>query len=148
MPADLDTWAYFDTSVLVKCYVMEQGTDDALHLTSRHAVLSSAIAPVEVTSALRQQVLAGSLTPRQRDRAFRRLQTDRAHWTLMELDRPVLERAESVAGVAPVRTLDALHLASALVFQAETALRPPFITGDARQRRAAEALGLDVVFIG
>ena len=47
-----------------------------------------------------------------------------------------------------MRTLDALHLASVLVFQAETDLRPPFITGDAQQRRAAEALGLDVVFVG
>ncbi len=44
-----------DTSVLVKCYVAEQGTPEALSLTSRHAVLSSALAPIEVTSALRRQ---------------------------------------------------------------------------------------------
>ena len=47
-----------------------------------------------------------------------------------------------------VKTLEALHLASALVFQAETNLRPPFVTGDTQQRRAAEALGLNVVFVG
>jgi predicted nucleic acid-binding protein len=148
MPADPPAWAYFDTSVLVKCYVAEQGTHEALSLTGRHAVLSSAIAPIEVTSALRRQEAAGGLTRRQCDRALQRFRADRAHWTLLELDRHVLARAESVVGVAPVRTLDALHLASALVFQTEADLQPPFITGDAQQRRAAEALGLNVVFVG
>ena len=148
MPADAAAWAYFDTSVLLKCYVTEQGTHDALSLTSRHEVLSSAIAPIEVMSALRRQVVAGGLTRRQHDRALMRFRTDRAHWTLMEVDREVLLRAESVASKAPVRTLDAVHVASALVFEAETDLHPSFITGDAQQRRAAEALGLHVVFVG
>ena len=138
----------FDTSVLVKCYVTEQGTRDALSLTSRHEVLSSAIAPIEVTSILRRQVAAGGLTRHQHDRALNRFRADRTHWTLMEVDRGVLQRAESVAGMATVRTLDALHVASALVFEAETDLHPSFITGDAGQRRAAEALGLRVVFVG
>jgi hypothetical protein len=65
-----------------------------------------------------------------------------------EVDGHVLLRAESVVGVALVRTPDALHLVSALVFQAETDLRLPFMTGDVQQQRAAEALGLDVVFVG
>lgn len=72
MPADPGAWAYFDTSVLVKCYVTEQGTRDALSLTSRHEVLSSAIAPIQVTSTLRRQVAAGGLTRRQHDRALDR----------------------------------------------------------------------------
>ena len=148
MPADPPAWAYFDTSVLVKCYVAEQGTQEALSLTGRHAVLSSAITPIEVTSALRRQEAAGGLTRRQSDRAFLRFRADREHWNLLELDRHVLVRAESVVGIALMRTLDALHLASVLVFQTETDLRPPFITGDAQQRRAAEALGLNVVFVG
>jgi uncharacterized protein len=148
MPGEPVAWAYFDTSVLVKCYVREHGTHEALSLTGRHAVLSSAIAPIEVTSAFRQQVVTGGLTRRQYDRALLRFRADRAHWTLLEVDPQVLARAESVVGMASVRTLDALHLASALVFEAETDLRPPFVTGDEQQRRAAEALGLNVVFVG
>ena len=42
-------------------------------------------------------------------------------------------RAEALAGATPVKTLDAVHLASALVFQPETSLL---------------MLGLDVVFVG
>jgi predicted nucleic acid-binding protein len=148
MPADRLAWAYFDTSVLVKCYVQEHGTPEALSLIGRHAVLSSALAPIEVTSALRRQEASGGLARRQREQALVRLRGDRARWNLLELDWHVLARAEALAGTAPVGTLDALHLASALVFQAETNLRPPFITGDTQQRRAAEGLGLDVVFVG
>ena len=148
MPADLATWAYFDTSVLVKCYVEEQGTAQAMSLVSRHAVLSSVLAPIELTGALRRQEASGVLTRRQRHRALLRFEADRAQWTLLEMDSHVLARAEALAGAAPVKTLDALHLASALVFQSETSLHPPFITGDAQQRRAADALGLDVVFVG
>lgn len=147
MPADRSAWAYFDTSVLVKCYVEERGTPEAVSLIGRHAVLSSALAPIELTSALRRQEASGGLTRRQRAHALARSRVDRVHWTLLEVDIHVLARAEALAGIEPVGTLDALHLASALVFQAETNLRPPFITGDAQQRRAAEALGLDVVFV-
>ena len=148
MPADLTTWAYFDTSALVKCYVEEQGTAEAMSLVRRHAVLSSILAPIELTGALRRQQAGGALTRRQRDQVLLRFQADRAQWTLLEMDVHVLARAEALVGAAPVKTLDALHLASALVFQSETSLHPPFITGDVQQRRAADALGLDVVFVG
>jgi predicted nucleic acid-binding protein len=147
MPADRTAWAYFDTSVLVKCYVEEPGTPEAMRLIRRHTVLSSALAPIELTGALRRQEASGALTRRQRDHVLQKFQADRAQWTLLEMDSHVLARAEALVGAAPVKTLDALHLASALVFQSETSLRPPFITGDAQQRRAADTLGLNVVFV-
>ena len=100
-----------------------------------------------MTGALRRQEASGALTRRQRDHVLLKFQADRAQWTLLEIDSHVLAKAEALAGAAPVKTLDALHLASALVFQTETSFRPPFITGDAQQRRAADALGLNVVFV-
>lgn len=126
----------------------EQATNEALGLAGRPCRAVVCDRSRRVTSALRRQAAAGGLTRRQHERALLRFRADRDQWTLIELDLPVLIRAESVAGRAPVRTLDALHLASALVFQTETDLHPPFITGDAQQRRAAEALGLDVAFVG
>jgi len=147
MPADRPAWAYFDTSVLVKCYVAEQGTPEAVTLIGRHGVLSSALAPIELRSALRRLEASGGLTRRQREQALARFQADRAHWTLLQPDSHVLARAEALVGTGPVRTLDALHLASALVFQAEMNLRSPFITGDTQQRHAAEVLWFEVVFV-
>ena len=44
--------AYFDTSVLVKRYVREDGSMYARALMRRHRVVSSAVAPLELLSAL------------------------------------------------------------------------------------------------
>jgi len=148
MPVDRSAWAYFDTSVLVKCYVAEHGTPEAVSLIGRHGVLSSTLAPIELASALRSLEVRGGLTRRQRERALARFRADRSHWTLLLPDSSVLARAEALVGTEPVKTLDALHLASALVLQAEMNVRSPFITADMQQRRAAEALGLEVVFVG
>jgi uncharacterized protein len=59
----------------------------------------------------------------------------------------VIERAEELILSAPVRTLDALHIASALVFQSASGHRLPFITADSRQRDAARLLPLEVVWV-
>ena len=46
-----------------------------------------------------------------------------------------------------VRTLDALHIASAVMFQAASGLTIPFITSHATQRNAAQATGLTVIWV-
>ena len=43
-------------------------------------------------------------------------------------------------------TLDARHIASAVMFQAASGLTTPFITSDATQRDAAQATGLTVIW--
>src|SRR5438445_513823 len=50
--------AYFDTSVLLKRYVREIGTDRAIGLMRKHPIITAAIAPLEMRSALRR-VAAG-----------------------------------------------------------------------------------------
>ncbi len=47
-----------------------------------------------------------------------------------------------------MRALDAIHVASAITFQSASEIRVLFITGDARQREAAEQMKLDVVWVG
>jgi predicted nucleic acid-binding protein len=54
-------WAYFDTSALVKRYVNEAGRREALSLLRRHDVVTSAILPVEIRSALRRRASEGAL---------------------------------------------------------------------------------------
>jgi predicted nucleic acid-binding protein len=60
------------------------------------------------------------------------------------LSRPVLDRAASPMATA-VKTLDALHLASALLLRERRAIVPVFATHDPQQARAARALGMDCV---
>ena len=140
-------WAYFDTSILVKRYVKEQGSAAARRLLQRYRFLSSAVIPVEVLSILSRRRTHGELTQRDFVVIRSRLRKDRSYWELAEVGEIVLNQAEELAQKTGVRTLDALHLASVLTFQAASGLAIPFITADVRQRKAAEALGVNLVWI-
>jgi predicted nucleic acid-binding protein len=140
-------WAYFDTSVLVKRYVKEEGSATARRLLQRYRFLSSAIAPVEALSALSRRRTAGELARRDFLAIRSRLHKDRSYWELVEVGAIVLSQAEELVQKTGLRTLDALHVASALSFQAASGLTIPFITADARQREAAETLALNLIWI-
>lgn len=143
--------AYFDTSVLVKRYARERGSTRTRTLLRTHRFLSSAITPVEAVSVFNRRRTAGDLRDADFDAITARFTKDRAYWELIEVSAPVLYRAEDVIGRAGVRTLDAIHLASALVFANATGVplgRIPFVTADAQQRDAAGHLGLEVRWVG
>lgn len=141
------TWAYFDTSVLVKRYVREPGSPRAAALLRRYRFLSSAIAPLEATSAFWRRHAQGELDQRDLLAILARLRGDRDYWELVEVSRLVLERAEDLIRATGLRSLDAIHVASALIFQGAAGVSPPFITADAEQRQAAEEVGLQVVWV-
>lgn|GEM_PF-555623 len=140
-------WAYFDTSVLVKRYVGEAGSRLARELLRRHRVLSCAIAPLEALSALSRRRAAGELGERSFGAIVARLRADRDHWELVEVSAAVIGRAEEVIVKAEVRTLDALHIASAAAFQELSGLRVSFVTANERQREAAQRMGLQVAWV-
>jgi hypothetical protein len=67
-----------------------------------------------------------------------------AGWAVLEMFRDVTERAEGSFPVGPVRTLDALHLASALLLrQALPDLR--LLSSDDRVRTNGRRLGFEVL---
>lgn len=142
--------AYFDTSVLLKRYRREPGSAQAVALLRRYQVLTSALAPVEATSALVRRRAVGEIRPADFEAIAAQLSRDRQHWHLVEVTADVLSRAEDVIAQANVCTLDAVHMATALAV--ETAWGGPrrqmaFVTGEGRQQDAAWALGLSVVWV-
>ncbi len=143
-------WAYMDTSVLLKRYLEESGTVEARQLLRRYRVVSSAITPVEATSALWRRRALGDVAEADLEAILRRLAADRFHWEFIDLTTDILDSAEQVLQRAGVRTLDAVHLASALAIQATHGQRrqAQFLTSDARQRDAAAGLGLRVTWVG
>lgn len=144
MPAGL---AYFDTSVLVKWYVREPGSPRARVLLRRYRVLPSAIAPLEAISALSRRRATGDLGQEDLAALIARIQEDRAHWELIEVGAQILRRAEELVQGTHLRTLDAVHVASLMAFHVMTRTRIPLVTGDVRQRDAASALGLQVIWV-
>lgn len=142
-------WAYFDTSALVKRYIDEAGRREVLQLLRRHDCVTSAVLPVELRSALRRRVSEGTLDAERVPEILKRVATDRAYWTLVEVASDVLTAAETLVATHPLRTLDAIHVASAQLFAARvTASELIFVSADARQAEAAAAGGMMVKHVG
>jgi uncharacterized protein len=136
-------WAYFDTSALVKRYVDEPGRRAVLQLLRQHEVVTSAVLPIELRGSLRRRVADGSLEMDRLPLILDRVAADRPYWTLVEVGADVLAIAETLVATYPIRTLDALHVASAQLFARRASVAGlTFVSGDKRQTETATAVGL------
>ena len=137
------SWAYFDTSALIKRYVDEEGRREVLQLLRRHQCVASAVLSVELRSALRRRVMDGSLDRHRIPEVLKRFAADREFWALVEVTSDVLRAAEKLVAAHPLRTLGAIHVASAKLF-AERLAAPEltFVSADARQTAVAAAVGM------
>jgi predicted nucleic acid-binding protein len=140
-------YAYFDTSALVKRYVDEPGSLEIRRLLRARRVMSSALLRVEVLSALRRRRDEAVLSARAFARLLRRVEADDASWQLVPVSDEIVAAARSRVLQQSLRTLDAIHLASAEALHRE-GLRIPFVTADVGQVDAGRAIGLDVVAVG
>lgn len=141
-------WTYFDTSALVKRYVDEGGRREVLQLLRHHYCVTSAVLPVELRSALRRRASEGTVDSARMPEILKRVAADRAYWTLVEVGADVLAAAEMLVATHPLRTLDAIHVASAQLFAARVgASELIFASADARQTEAAAAVGMMIKHI-
>lgn len=113
-------------------------------LAGAEAVIASDLTLLECDRGLIRAVALGVLA---RDRASRlhgRLATTAVHWRLMPIAREIITRARQPFPEEPVRSLDAIHLAGALL---AADVLPDFgvLSLDRRVRAAASGLGLRVV---
>jgi len=127
--------AYLDASALVKLVLDEKETPAlTAYLESRPLLVSSIVAEVEVYRAARRA------DPGSTSQAAQVLELV----SLIDLDRAILDLARTI-DPPPLRTLDAIHVASALSLGADLG---GFVTYDERQRDAVEGAGLTVVAPG
>jgi predicted nucleic acid-binding protein len=135
------TYAYFDTSALIKRYVDEPGRPEVSQLLRESHCIVSAVLPVEVHSALRRRVTEGTLKESQVAAILRRFTADRTFWIVIEVSREVLGAAEALCATHPLRALDAIHVASAQLFSRRIGASGfTFVSADIRQTGATEAL--------
>lgn len=139
--------AYFDTSALVKNYVQEAGSTQARQLLAAYEFLSSAITPIELRSAVQRRYRQGEITRPNYHAILARVKTDRSYWQLVETVPQVLTKAEDTVVKYSVRTLDAVHLASALIIQHSLGTPLPFVSADERQLAAARRCKLQPITV-
>jgi predicted nucleic acid-binding protein len=113
-------------------------------LAEAELVLTCDLTLIECDRVLIRATTMGKLT--ESDAAHRRARLARvaAHWTTLGLDSEIVERARRPFPNEPIRTLDAIHLASAVVAQS---LVPDIrlLSLDNRIRSCAMHLGFEVV---
>lgn len=132
---------YFDTSALVKRYVAEPDSDRIQRLLSRGNACLSRLATVEAASAFHRRRRNGELTDEESERALAALVSDCDELTVVEVSREVCDVAQTLLCRHPLRALDALQLASAIIVQQEVRFCE-FVVFDARLAEAARAEGL------
>jgi hypothetical protein len=73
---------------------------------------------------------------------------DRDFWALIEVSSEVRQAAERLVARHPLRTLDAIHVASAELFADRLAAELTFVSADARQTAVAATVGMATEEIG
>ena len=139
--------AYFDTSALAKHYIREAGSARVRALLTSYEFLSSAITPIELSSAIQRRHRRGEITAMNYNSIIAKINADKSFWQLIEPVPQVLSKAEDLVVSYNIRTLDSIHLASALVLQESLSMPLPFVSADNRQIDAARSCQLQTIAI-
>ncbi|NJM55370.1 MAG: type II toxin-antitoxin system VapC family toxin [Verrucomicrobiae bacterium] len=136
---------YLDSCILVKLLVVEPDSEFFVRSLSGEALVTSELAHTEVFSALLARERGGKIAAKDRRLAWAEYEarTESGEIKIEALNSIVLRKARHILEYChpkiPLRTLDAIHLATADLCQ-----DLPIVTTDARLRDAALHLGLEV----
>jgi predicted nucleic acid-binding protein len=133
---------YVETSALLR--VLLEGDDGLRPALSGEGLFTSALTFVEAGRAIARARREGRLEAAQAREVERQLAAFERTCDVIALDDEVLRRAREELPAEPVRTLDALHLASLRVLD-EALGGFDIASCDDRIRRNAAALGFEVV---
>lgn len=109
---------YADTSALVKLFVAEEGSE-AVSAMLRQAWMmgTGLLARAELGAALARGIRRGLLSEARALEARRLVEATWPTWVHIDVDERLVARAEVLAWEYGLRGYDALHLASALIWQ-------------------------------
>ena len=128
---------YVDSSALMKRYLSEQDSEVAERFIAGDQLRATChITEVEIRRNLARLLKGEDLIG-----ARRQFQSDLNYFAIINIDSVTCARAASIAEQTQCRSLDALHVAAALLVGKSTT----FLTFDIRQAQAARSVGLEVV---
>jgi predicted nucleic acid-binding protein len=133
--------AYIDTSALLRLVLREPGALDELR--SYDALVSSELIAVESLRTIDRLRLRGALTLEEAAARSRAVGDWLEAIDLVLLRPPVLSRAGGPLPT-PLGTLDAIHLATALIWRERIGALPTIATHDSALAIAARTFGFDV----
>ena len=133
----------FDSSAFAKRYIAEPGSEqvDAILQSAAQLGLAALCVP-EIVSALNRRVREGVLPQGGYEQAKAQLAADVGDAIVLQLTPEVVATAVTLLENNILRAMDALHVAGALVWQADL-----FVTADRRQFAAAQQAGLNAQLV-
>jgi len=136
---------YLDTSALIKRYVQEPGSE-ALGAIWRSFTTfgSSVVIHVEIAAALSKARRMGWLNSSDSERAWEAFLKDWGNLTLVNVSTPVVTQASALSWEYGLRGYDAIHLASALIWQEGMGENILMCTFDRQMWSAATQLKMSV----
>ena len=133
-----------DSSSFVKRYVQEVGSDKVERLLAGASELAFCVILVpEIVSGLNRRLRERILTIADYRAVKKQLMDDLRDASVLQITPSVVSRSLKLIENNVLRALDALHIASALEWQADL-----FLTSDRRQYMAAIRTGLRVEYVG
>ena len=140
--------AYFDSAVVVKLYVQEGTSRDAIHLVGLYAApyVLTEWQTLEVKNAIRLKAFRGEVTATEMNSSIAAFEQDvaagrwqRPPYAPSAIGKKADELSAGYSATLGCRTLDIIHVAAALVIATKE-----FVTFDARQGALARRAGLTV----
>jgi uncharacterized protein len=125
---------YLDASALVKRYIEEEGSESVLR--AMDGADSWSMCRIGYVETIRAVALAGGR------KSVERVEKDWPSFDVVEIDSALAEDAAKLTLSAGLRSLDALHLAAALLLPSENLT---IATWDARLHHAAQDRGMETL---
>jgi len=133
---------YVESTALVAA-LLEHDTAVTKRLPAGTRVVTSVVTMSEAGRAIIRARVTGRLTAENEKAAILALRTFERRCFLLDIDQVVLDRVRRPFPVEPIRTLDAIHLATAELLDEPPQLAT-IVTRDERVRANAKALGYSI----
>ena len=140
--------AYFDSAIIVKLYVQEATSPDAIRLVGSYVApyVLTQWQELEVKNAIRLKAFRAEITAAEMNQSIAAFEQDiatgrwqRPAYTAATVEQKADELSAGHSTALGCRTLDIIHVAAALVLGATE-----FVTFDGRQGALAKQVGLTV----
>ena len=136
---------YAESSAVLAWLLDEYSAVDVRRLlAAAEIIVASDLTLIECDRVIIRAVALGELTEVEAADRRAHLTAAASHWQILRVAPEIVERSRQPFPGEPIRTLDAIHLASALT--ARTAIAGlTLLSLDDRVRKAGKKLGLDVI---
>jgi predicted nucleic acid-binding protein len=137
---------YLDASALVRRYVAEHGTSEVAEaIAAAEIVGTSLLSQAETAAALAKAVRTGVLTRQEASSVLQVFRSEWANFVRVQATELLVVRADELAWELGLRGYDAVHLASARLWQDGMGQLVTLATVDRQLWQAAERRGLAVL---